>query len=109
MAKYTVLFRFHYGRAYQQLSDQEREAARAAKPMEQLFKKWKSEGIKLKGSMTCSSHPDGFAHHLLFEVDSFEQMRQMDVDLFLGEAGRAIEKFDFHIGTPRAEERWAEL
>ena len=109
MAKYSVLFRFHLGRGYTQLSDEERTKLREHWPLLDVFAKWKKAGIKLKGAITCSSHPEGFAHHLIFEVDSLEQMREMDNDVFLGEASRYIEKLDFHIGSTGMEERWAEL
>jgi hypothetical protein len=114
MAKYTVLLRFHYGRGWTQLPEKEKKQFRKGadekrSPMHELLRKWKAEGIELKGSMTCSSHPEGYAHHLLFGVDSFEQMRQMDMDVFLGEMGKIVEKFDLHIGSPRAEEMWAEV
>ena len=104
---YSVLVRFHGGRNIRNVPVEKRKEVSAA--FRDLYAKWKSAGIKLKASFNCSSHPAGFAHHLIFEVDSFEQMKEMDGDIMREKAGSFLENYDLHIGGSFAEDWWAEV
>ena len=93
-----VLFRFHGGLPARQASEEEKQKLQEV--AQQMFQKWISSGVKLIGTFSCSSHPDGFAHHIILEVDDVKQVVEMDNDIHAGEVGKLIENFQFHIGWP---------
>ena len=101
-----VLFRCHFGLPYRQGSEEER--TKTHELARQMFEKWKSSGVKLIGTFSCSSHVDGFAHHIILEVDDVRKVVEMDNDIFSGEVGKYMENFQFHIGWPGPgmEEIW---
>jgi len=101
-----VLFRFHFGLPFRQASDEEKQKAYQA--IEELFKKWKSSGVKLIGTFGGPAHVDGFAHHMILEVEDVSKVWEMDQGIFGGEVGKLIEEFQFHIGVARTsiEDIW---
>ena len=59
--------------------------------------------IKLLGTFGSGAHVDGFAHHMIFEVEDEGKVGEMDRDIMMGEVGQFIEDFQFHIGGARKE------
>ncbi len=101
-----VLFRFHLGLPFRQASDEEKQKSHES--MGEMFKKWKSSGVKLIGTFGSPAHEDGFASHMILEVEDIAQVGEMDHDIFMGDAGKFIEDFQFHIGVARThiEDIW---
>ena len=91
-----VMFRLHLGLPFRQAPDAEKLKVREG--LGEAFKKWKESGIKLIGTFTSSAHVDGFAHHLLLEVDDITKVTEMDHDIFGGELGKYVEDFQIHTG-----------
>ena len=76
-----ILFRFHYGLPMRQSSQDDREHIWTL--MHELFTKWKSEGIKTIGTFICSSHPEGYSHFHILEVDDIQKMFEMNMAVTL--------------------------
>ena len=67
-----------------------------------LFKKWSTEGIRLIGSFGNAGHtPGGFAHHAIFEIDSVDTVGKMDGDFMSAHWNHAVESFELHLGRER--------
>ena len=96
-----VLFRIHAGLPYRQASEEEKK--RLLELWIEMFKKWKSSGVKLLGTFGSGAHVDGFAHHMILEVEDEGKVGEMDRDIMMGEVGQFIEDFQFHIGGARKE------
>ncbi len=104
MATCTVLFRFQLGLPYRQASKREKDAC--GKAWKAMMKRWKSKGVKMKASFNCSSHPDGYSHHWILEVESLERVQELDADVVGGALGRYLEKFAFEVGSSSWDEHW---
>ena len=96
-----VLFRMHFGLPFRQASQEEKQ--KVSEKLTQMFNTWKTSGIRLLGTFGSPAHVGGFAHYLLFEVDDYEKVGEMDRGIFAGEVGRYIENFDLHIGMSRSQ------
>ena len=70
--------------------------------LNQLFKNWSKEGIRLIGSFSKDVHTPGvFAHHAIFEVETIDTVWKMDHDFVTADWNRELQSFELHLGNER--------
>ena len=75
-------------------------------PMDEMFRKWQRAGARFVAGISCASHPGGFAHHAIFEVESLDQVEKMHTNILIGKVRRWLEGFDFHVGMTMVDPAW---
>ena len=70
--------------------------------LNELFKNWGKEGIRLIGSFGKDVHTlDGFTHHAIFEIDSVDTVWKMDHDFMTADWNHELQSFELHLGNGR--------
>ena len=70
--------------------------------LNELFKNWGEEGIRLIASFGKESLSlDGFTHHAIFEIDSVDTVWKMDHDFMTAGWNHKVQSFELHLGNGR--------
>ena len=70
--------------------------------LNQLFKNWSKEGIRLIASFGKDGHTPGvFTHHAIFEVESIDIVWKMDHDFITADWNHEVQSFELHLGNGR--------